>query len=174
MIYNPEIHHRRSIRLKEYDYSQQGLYFITICTKDRLCFFGRIENEEMILNQSGQIANKCILAIPDHFPQTRLHQFIVMPNHVHFIVEFVDVGANNYSPLIQRQQPQTPTPSHILGANKHFPQGSDATRANNYSPLLCHLGVINKHSYLGDDYSIFIHKSLKRALAIQPQHLPYY
>ena len=120
MIYNPEIHHRRSIRLKEYDYSQQGLYFITICTKDRLCFFGRIENEEMILNQSGQIANKCILAIPDHFPQTRLHQFIVMPNHVHFIVEFVDVGANNYSPLQDQRRPHgtSKTIGSIVGGFK--------------------------------------------------------
>lgn len=51
----------------------------------------------MILNKSGQIAEKCILAIPDHFPQTKLHQYIVMPNHIHFIIEIV-VGANNHSP----------------------------------------------------------------------------
>ena len=66
--YNPQIHHRRSIRLKGYDYSQAGLYFITICTKDKECFFGRIENDEMILNEAGKIADKCWLDIPKHFP----------------------------------------------------------------------------------------------------------
>jgi hypothetical protein len=55
-IYNPNIHHRRSIRLKEYDYSQTWLYFITICCQDRICRFGKIENGEMILNDFGKIA----------------------------------------------------------------------------------------------------------------------
>ena len=55
--YNPNIHHRRSIRLKGYDYSQEGLYFITICVKDRECLFGKIENNEMILNDAGKMLN---------------------------------------------------------------------------------------------------------------------
>ena len=54
--YNPQIHHRRSIRLKGYDYSQEGLYFITICCKDRKYRFGKIENDKMILNEYGTIA----------------------------------------------------------------------------------------------------------------------
>ena len=54
--YNPQIHHRRSIRLKGYDYSQVGLYFITICCKDRKYRFGKIENDKMILNEYGTIA----------------------------------------------------------------------------------------------------------------------
>ena len=54
MKYNPDdIHHRRSIRLKGYDYSRAGLYFVTICTKNRLCLFGKIENRAMILNDPG-------------------------------------------------------------------------------------------------------------------------
>ena len=51
--YNPNIHHRRSIRLKGYDYSQAGLYFVTIVTKNRECFFGEIVSDEMVLNDSG-------------------------------------------------------------------------------------------------------------------------
>ena len=51
----PEINHRRSIRLKEYDYSSAGAYFVTICTKDRRCFFGEIKSGEMVLNSAGQI-----------------------------------------------------------------------------------------------------------------------
>lgn len=56
MAYNPIKHHRRSIRLKGYDYAQAGLYFITICTQNRVCLFGDVINGEMILNQYGQIA----------------------------------------------------------------------------------------------------------------------
>jgi putative transposase len=54
--YNPKIHHRRSIRLKGYDYSQAGMYFITICCQNRTCRFGEITDNEMILNEFGQIA----------------------------------------------------------------------------------------------------------------------
>lgn len=56
--YNPNIHHRRSIRLKGYDYSQAGLYFITIVTQNRECLFGRIKNGEMILNDAGKTVEK--------------------------------------------------------------------------------------------------------------------
>ena len=58
MPYNPEKHKRKSIRLKGYDYSQAGLYFITICVKNRACLFGNIENGKMILNDAGKIIEK--------------------------------------------------------------------------------------------------------------------
>lgn len=89
MSYNPNIHHRKSIRLKGYDYSQAGLYFITICCQDRAHLFGEIENGEMILNEYGKIANQCWLEIPNHFPNAILHEHIIMPNHIHGIVELV-------------------------------------------------------------------------------------
>ena len=103
MKYNPGIHHRRSIRLKGYDYSQAGLYFVTICTHQRLPLFGEIIGGEMILNAAGIVAEKCWLAIPEHFPQFKLDEFVIMPNHVHGIiqidVDIIDVGAKNFSPL---------------------------------------------------------------------------
>ena len=58
MKYNPAIHHRRSIRLKEYDYSQAGIYFVTICCKDKVCSFGTIENGKMFLNYAGKIVEE--------------------------------------------------------------------------------------------------------------------
>ncbi len=67
MTYNPDIHHRRSIRLQGYDYSQAGWYFITICTKDRLHLFGDIRNDEMILNDMGLIVSNCWLDLPNHY-----------------------------------------------------------------------------------------------------------
>ncbi|MCX6291535.1 MAG: hypothetical protein NT126_07195 [Bacteroidetes bacterium] len=92
MTYNPQIHHRRSVRLKGYDYSQAGLYFVTICCKDRMCLFGRVVDEKMKLNEAGKIADECWMEIPKHFPRAVLHEHIIMPNHVHGIIELTDVG----------------------------------------------------------------------------------
>lgn len=95
MSYNPKKHHRRSIRLKGYDYSQAGLYFITICCKNKACLFGSItlggENltPTMILNNAGKIAEECWLDIPKHFPNVILHEHMIMPNHKHGIIELV-------------------------------------------------------------------------------------
>ena len=86
MPYNKELHHRRSVRLQDYDYSSDGLYFITICTADKKCIFGRVHNGEMILNDWGKIARDCLLEIPKHFQKVKILEYIIMPNHVHFII----------------------------------------------------------------------------------------
>ncbi len=102
MNYDPDKHKRKSLRLKEYDYSQPGAYFITICTHNRICLFGEVNNGKVVLNEHGNMAQKCLLAIPDHYPHANLDHFIVMPNHIHLIIEIIakaNVGANNYSPL---------------------------------------------------------------------------
>ncbi len=97
--YDPDRHHRRSIRLKGYDYTQPGAYFITICAHQRAHLFGRVVDGEMVLNALGEIARQCWLAIPNHFPQARLDEFVIMPNHVHGIVWIVNnVGTRNFSP----------------------------------------------------------------------------
>jgi len=70
MKYNPEKHHRKSIRLKNYDYSKPGIYFVTICTKNREFLFGEIVNGVIVLNEAGKIAQQCWLEIPEHFPNT--------------------------------------------------------------------------------------------------------
>ncbi len=98
MTYNPDIHHRRSIRLSEYDYSQAGAYFVTICTQNKECLFGNVVNGTMQLNDMGIVARQCWNAIPQHFPNVLLDEFIVMPNHIHGIV-ILNVGAKNISPL---------------------------------------------------------------------------
>ncbi|MDP1621257.1 MAG: transposase [Bacteroidales bacterium] len=116
MKFNPEIHHRRSIRIQGYDYSKPGLYFITICTHDHKYHFGKIRNGLVCLSEVGAVAWYCWRTIPDHYPQIHLHQFIVMPNHVHGIIEIVgrhcdgiaddlsirvrgSVGVQNFEPL---------------------------------------------------------------------------
>jgi putative transposase len=93
--YNPQIHHRKSIRLKDYDYAKKGLYFITICCHENACLFGEIregKNElsaQTILNDAGKVAEEYWLNIPKHYPNVILHECIIMPNHVHGIIEII-------------------------------------------------------------------------------------
>jgi putative transposase len=91
--YNPNIHHRRSIRLKGYDYSQAGLYYITICCYNRICRFGQIENGEMILNDAGKIAYDEWIDLSIRFPNFELDVFQIMPNHMHAIILLTDIPA---------------------------------------------------------------------------------
>ena len=91
--YNPNIHHRKSIRLKGYDYSKPGLYFITICLKNRACLYGDVVNGEMKLNHAGYMIENQWLLLPKRFTNIKLHNFIIMPNHFHAILEIIPVGA---------------------------------------------------------------------------------
>jgi len=121
MSNNPHIH-RRSIRMKGYDYSGAGLYFITICLKDQACLFGKIVTDttratvgaplvgaqpnvnaqpavdaqsamgaqntaQLILNDAGKMVESEWLKLPERFPNIVLHEYIVMPNHFHAILE---------------------------------------------------------------------------------------
>jgi REP element-mobilizing transposase RayT len=87
--YNPKIHHRRSIRLKGYDYAQAGLYFITICCQNRACLFGDVVNGKMKLNDAGIMVENEWLKLPNRFQNIQLHEYVVMPNHFHAILEIV-------------------------------------------------------------------------------------
>lgn len=75
-----------SARLKNWDYRNEGAYFITICTKNRQSYFGECNNGEINLSNAGLIADKCWIEIPDHFTNVRPGVHIVMPNHVHGIL----------------------------------------------------------------------------------------
>ncbi|MFQ5686668.1 MAG: transposase, partial [Candidatus Scalindua sp.] len=81
--------------LKGYDYSQQGMYFVTVCTNNHHFLFGHITEERMILNNAGRFANKCWLETPEHFPHVALDEFIVMPNHIHGIIIINDMNVYN-------------------------------------------------------------------------------
>lgn len=130
MRYDPNIHHRRSIRLKGYDYSQAGLYFITICCEDRICRFGEIVGKgftpmQMILNEYGQIAYDEWAKLSERFVNFELDVFQIMPNHVHGIISLNDVGATlavaPNDPNAQTGQPQglpLPIIGDIVGAYK--------------------------------------------------------
>lgn len=107
-MYDPKKHNRRSIRLKGYDYSRAGRYFVTLNCQGRAHLFGTVVDGAMQLNEAGQVARDCWLAIPDHFPNVILHEFVIMPDHVHGILEIVGaVRANDDSPP---PKPKSPSP----------------------------------------------------------------
>ncbi len=84
--FDPQKHHRRSIRLKGYDYSQEGAYYVTMVTWQREFLFGNIANQEMMLSQYGEIVQKWWQEIPVHFSNVKTGAFVIMPNHVHGII----------------------------------------------------------------------------------------
>jgi putative transposase len=87
----PQYHNRQSTRLKGYDYSQAGAYFITICVNNREYMFGKIEDGKMIMNKIGETSKKYLTEIPQHFPNACIGEYVVMPNHVHLILVLNDV-----------------------------------------------------------------------------------
>jgi putative transposase len=91
MEYDPEVHHRRSIRLKEYDYSSDGGYFITICSHDRACLFGEIVHDEMHLNPYGEIVREEWARTEALRANVILDVFVVMPNHLHGVIFLSEV-----------------------------------------------------------------------------------
>jgi putative transposase len=86
MGHDPEKHHRQSIRMKGYDYTLPGAYFVTIVSLRRMCLFGGIENGTIIQSDIGRIVNECWYRIPNCFEDIELDEFVLMPNHLHGLV----------------------------------------------------------------------------------------
>jgi putative transposase len=91
MKYDPQKHHRRSIRLKDYDYSQAGAYYVTINIQNRIYMFGDIVNHEMFLNEAGKMIDEQWIALPQRYSNLEMDVYQIMPNHFHGIT--VIVGA---------------------------------------------------------------------------------
>jgi len=91
---------RKPNRLREYDYSTSGWYYVTICTQDHVNHFGRVQNEKMVLNEMGKITNKYSHDVPQHYPNASLDEIIIMPNHIHaiIIIDYDNVGDENFRP----------------------------------------------------------------------------
>jgi putative transposase len=91
MARNPSPH-RRSIRLKGYDYTQPGTYFVTIVTQGRRHLFGEVADGKILLNDAGQMVNDVWMDLPKHYPGVELDAFVIMPNHIHGIIILVGAG----------------------------------------------------------------------------------
>lgn len=98
MGFDPERYHRRSVRLRGYDYATPGAYFVTVCAIGRTCLFADDSEEGIVLNAFGDIAERIWRDLPAHFPNIELDAFVVMPNHVHGIV-FITERARRAVPL---------------------------------------------------------------------------
>jgi REP element-mobilizing transposase RayT len=97
---------RRSNRLQEYDYSKPGYYYATICTHNRIEWFGTIRNNKMILNDHGHLCESCWTDLPNHYDSVSCDKFVIMPNHIHGILIIDNVQREGYKP--------SPTPSYKL------------------------------------------------------------
>ena len=120
------MHNRKPNRMSGYDYSQDNLYFVTSCVENRVCCFGEIISQKMILNEYGKIAEKQWHWLCEQYPYVQLHEFVVMPNHIHGIIEIncsiVDVGTGRDLSLHQQNDPFTQIKikslSELMGAFK--------------------------------------------------------
>src|SRR5437588_8091399 len=108
-----------SARWRDWDYSQPGLYFITICTRNRINFFGEIFNDEMHLNEIGSIADRFWVDIPNHFKGVELGEHIIMPNHVHGII-IINPVETGHALSLHPQLPQTIETRHALPLHPRF------------------------------------------------------
>ena len=126
MIFNPDKHHRKSIRLQGYDYSQPWAYFVTICVQNRECLFGKLENGEMQLNEAGKMVNNWWDRLPQKYPNVELDEFIVMPNHLHGIII---VGAD------PRVCPDTNDNNNVIYDDKHIGSNANISGEHKGSPL---------------------------------------
>ncbi|TWJ32741.1 transposase [Geobacter argillaceus] len=121
MGYVPGIHHRRSIRLRDYDYAAAGAYFVTVCAQGRECLFGGIVDGAIVLNDAGRmVAEWWWRKVPEHFPEVTLDVFTVMPNHFHGLI-FIDnvVGAGFPRPVLNMAITRRATLGQVVGYFKY-------------------------------------------------------
>jgi putative transposase len=111
---------RKPTRKPDIDYARPGFYFVTICTKEKEEILGKISDETMKLNDYGHIIRECWLALPTHYRCCRLHGFVVMPNHVHGIIEIVGGSIVGAGLRPARSFPNPASLSEIIRAFKAF------------------------------------------------------
>jgi putative transposase len=125
--YNFQINHmhqkRKRNRLKEYDYSNAGYYFVTICVNDRNDYFGKIEGTKCVLNEFGKAIKEILESIPVLYPYAELDYYVIMPDHIHIIIIIDPSGSVNVVTSRDLSQKDKPKPkikslSEIIGAFK--------------------------------------------------------
>ena len=142
MPFDPQVHHRRSIRLKGYDHALAGAYFVILCTHEQQSLFGEMVGGEMQMNRCGQAACACWQGLCRHFPTVSLDVFVLMPNHLHGIIVIGgsaaggDVGRGEEAGSSTRAEGDTifpaSSPRLTMPANATNPKGEEA--ANGASP----------------------------------------
>ena len=126
-VYDPDIHNRRSMRLKRYDYSKAGAYLVTVVTQERLTLFGDVVDGRMRLNPAGEMVQRIWKEMPDRFPQIVMDTFIAMPNHVHGIIILAGTGLAGTQNSYKRPDIETRT----RAATRVAPTEDGRTRLGN-------------------------------------------
>jgi REP element-mobilizing transposase RayT len=122
-----------STRLRNLNYASNGHYFITICTKNKECYFGEIIDDKMILSKIGKIAHKYWQEIPKHFPFVRLDKFVIMPNHVHGIIIIDNHNVGTYGPIVETPNLGVSTvKTNVNTQNKYWKPGNLGVIINQY------------------------------------------
>ena len=98
MPYDPDVHHRRSIRLPAYDYTRAGAYFVTLCIQNRACVLGTVRDAVVDPTQAGRMVVDQCIALPGRFPTLTLDAFVLMPNHWHGILVLAGSGDRGAGP----------------------------------------------------------------------------
>jgi REP element-mobilizing transposase RayT len=109
VAFYPDKHHRRTVRLREYDYSSPGAYFVTVCTEARRCTLGAVVGEQVRPSAAGEIVAQCWAALPDRFPDIQIDMSVIMPNHFHATILLV--GARFIAPTLSRAEGVDPRDS---------------------------------------------------------------
>ena len=140
MTYHPDIHHRRSIRLKDYDYSDAGAYFVTVCAWRKENMFGKISEGKISYSDVGEIISHIWRNLPDRFASIELDEFVIMPNHIHGII-VLNVGAGLALPGTRPDSPPSRTceiKPKRKGAASSAPTKNNLTNpdAINHAPTL--------------------------------------
>ena len=159
--YDPDVHRRGSVRLRGYDYSQAGAYFVTIVTQDRLCLFGDVVGGTMRLNGAGRLAQEVWEGLPRRFPGIGLDAFVVMPNHVHGIIVIDEpVGASlvgaqegDHAGMSDQERATTrvaPTLGDVVGGYKSIVtvEYGRGVRANEWQPFRGRLWQRNYYEHV--------------------------
>jgi putative transposase len=143
MTYDPAKHHRRSIRLKGFDYSRSAVYFITICVQNRECLFGTISQDRMLLSDAGKMVSAEWLTLHRRFPAIILDEFVVMPNHFHGII------------YISPNSIENPTLGKIIGAFKSIVNNNyiDGVKNQGWAPFDKRLWQRNYYEHIVRDDS---------------------
>lgn len=106
----------KSARLKHWNYANSGMYFVTICTDDKIRYFGEIIDEKIVLNRLGKFAKQCWEDILKHFPFVKLDEYIIMPNHIHgiIVIDNDNVETQDFASLPNKFGPQSKNLGSII------------------------------------------------------------
>jgi len=131
---------RKLLRLTEYDYSQNGCYFITICTHKKNQIFGKVIDGKVMLSTAGQIARDELVNVPSHYSMVTIDQFVVMPNHVHILLT-IDHETEHANHIETERASPFPTVSTIIGMDGAAPIGSrDSERVSPFPTVSTIIG----------------------------------